>query len=240
MGMQERPRLPLLPSGQAVDLELLQSSSAAESNSYMCLGGVLWRAAPVMCDWLRCDALCGKAVLAIGDGTGACGLYAAGLGASRVVISDGDAACVALIARNVDRNRPVLPLSGTTVQRLLWGCESSELPEGPWDLVLGSDLVWGSCPEEHESLSHTLAALLSALHKPRVILAIEHGLPQAVASPALAQHAPIFNDETLEQFRSAAARHGLRLRIAPPHEGSTVLPYALAGNGLRLVRAAIE
>ena len=44
----------------------------------------VWASAPVLCEWLSGELKPGDTVLELGSGTGAVGLYAAALGASRV------------------------------------------------------------------------------------------------------------------------------------------------------------
>ena len=78
--------LPPLPSGAHV--ALLSAPADGDQRT----GGRVWHCAPVLCRWMReaAAALSGAAVLELGSGTGACGLYAAGAFASRVVLTDGD------------------------------------------------------------------------------------------------------------------------------------------------------
>ena len=209
--------VPPLPSGVSLNVCL---QPPAESASEVCLGGMIWPAAPVLCRWMtRSTAtIQGAAVLELGAGTGVCGLYAAGLGASVCLTEGGPDAprLLELMRRSVAANVEVLgEASSCMLQRLDWGCTTEELPIGPFDLVLGSDIVWGSDDENHEALCATIGAILrrDAGRRPRAILAVQHGLPIAPPGPALASHVDgALLDETIEQLCAAAARHNLRIR----------------------------
>ena len=83
-------------------------------------------------------------MLELGSGTGAVGLYAAALGASRVVLTDGGPpALLELLAANVDANRPLLPEAACLeVAQLQWGTDADRLPAGPFAWVCGSDTTY--------------------------------------------------------------------------------------------------
>jgi predicted nicotinamide N-methyase len=127
----EPTELPPLPSGERLTIHLgddrvWEPSSDADENDnaalwkkYVCnfdagyeddeeaagIGGEIWPAAVAMCDFLanHTDAVRGARVLELGCGTGACGLYAAALGASRVLLSDGGSSALCdLIEVNIE------------------------------------------------------------------------------------------------------------------------------------------
>ena len=128
---------------------------------------------------------------------GACGLYAAALGAERVLLTDGSESLLALLKANRDANTALLdantalgantaPRRGVAVTsrdrveiaRLLWGAAADPPPAGPWQLILGSDLTYAGA---HAELAATLATLLlgagegaGAPMPPRVVLSHEH------------------------------------------------------------------
>ena len=106
------------------------------------------------------------------SGTGACGLYAAGIGASRVILTDSGEEPVLnqLLARNVDANRHLLPssIAEVRVAPLRWGddaalnalCRPGGSQDGSdgFDLVLASDITYHWTP--HDDLAHTCACLM--------------------------------------------------------------------------------
>ena len=125
---------------------------------------------------------------------GACGLYAAALGAERVLLTDGSESLLALLEANRDANTALLgantaPRRGVAttsrdrveVARLMWGAAADPPPAGPWQLILGSDLTYAGA---HAELAATLATLLlhgagegdgaGAPMPPRVVLSHEH------------------------------------------------------------------
>ena len=215
--------LPELPTGQRLQLATQPFNKAG-------VGGRVWASAPVLCDWLRGQLEPGDSVLELGSGTGAVGLYAAGLGASRVVLTDGGPpALLELLAANVDANRPLLPADSglrLEVETLRWGGDAADLPDGPFSWVLASDVTYDD--ELHAPLCDSLAALLRRAGEldaaPRVVLAMEHLDPVEAAAGR-------FGDRGLEDFRAAAAACGLGLcRPGPPRWLSTRLkPPAAAG-----------
>ena len=70
-------------------------------------GAMVWHAALILAEWLGDNAnqISGTSVLELGAGTGACSIFAAGLGASRVMATDGEEGLRKLAADNFELNR---------------------------------------------------------------------------------------------------------------------------------------
>ena len=167
-------QLPLLPTGEQLPIK-----SACDDEQRNELGGVVWPCAAALCRFLASDAadVCGDNVLELGSGTGACGLYAAGLGASRVLLTDVAPSLARLQAENLEGAQHVLPADHRVdIKRFEWGTAA---PAGPWQWVLGSDLTYATGQNEvvARALATTLAELLAvreAARPPRVIMAHQH------------------------------------------------------------------
>ena len=180
-----------LPGGE----ELLLCTAPHEQAG---TGGAVWQAATALCGWLRsaADEVRGARVLELGSGTGVCGLFAASLGASHVLLTDDDRPALLDLARgNARLNAPLFPGCSVEVQPLVWG--STAPPAGPWDLVVGSDLTHRS--EGCELLCGSVRQLLSAesSSSPRVVLA----------------HQDRAVEGTREQLEAVAAGWGLEVRV---------------------------
>ena len=106
-------------------------------------GGAVWPASELLCRWMLDEGMAvqGASVLELGSGTGAVGLFAAGCGASRVLLTDGDASLCSLAAENARDNRALMPDASVTTRRYRWG-GSIEALGGPFDLALASDLTY--------------------------------------------------------------------------------------------------
>ena len=183
------------------------------------VGGEVWPAAEFLCRWLRehADDVRGSRVLELGAGTGACGIYAAALGANVVLTDGGSASLLELCGDNVAANAHLFAAGAPAeVQPLRWGEPlPASVADAPWDMVLASDVTYGH--DSHEALAQTLSALLrrplSARRPPRVLLAHEHrsrdhGLPWLKQTSLESWDA---GDEHLEAFGRAAEREGLAL-----------------------------
>ena len=200
--------VPLLPNGARLSLGTLDFDDAG-------VGGRVWSSAPVLCEWLRDNLRPGDACLELGSGTGAVGLFAAGCGASRVVVSDGGPpALLVLLADNVRANN----IRVVDVAELRWDADAV-LPDGPFDWIFASDVTYDD--DAHAPLADTLRALLVRAQRdgepaPRVIIAEEHGAP--LEAPATAG---LFLDEAFEAFRAVAAERGLECRL-PSDAGAGV------------------
>ena len=201
----EQAVLPPLPSGAQLVIEEMKAESHEEATDdseeeamwrriqqYVAtqeddddddaadIGGEVWPAATALCAWLanHTAEVQGRRVLELGAGTGACGLYAAALGASRVLLTDGgSASLLELCERNVAANAPLFA-PGTRVDTapLRWGPKSDVLAAeadggegggggGAFEWVLASDCSYGQesgC--QHESLCQALRSLLLVEH----------------------------------------------------------------------------
>jgi predicted nicotinamide N-methyase len=187
-GEAHRPRygvsasmLPSLPSGKA--LKLCTKHGGV-------LGGTVWPAASVLCSYLAENQhtldLKNSHCVELGSGTGAVGLYAAGLGAASVILTDcrpppdsamyttdgtctlppgGSDTILNLLEQNVEANEAIFP-TGTSVPRVMeldWTEDSNRVAEaGPtrngFDIVLASDVTHFSLM--HQPLASTIAQLL--------------------------------------------------------------------------------
>lgn len=146
-------------------------------------GGAVWPAAETLCQWLLEEQrlVQGASVLELGSGTGAVGIFAAGCGASHVLLTDGDESLVSLAAENAQNNRALLPDANVNSRRYRWGSTVDGLG-GPFDLCLCSDITYE--PGYHAPLIKTLSLLLEAPAEadggreqrppPRVLLAHTH------------------------------------------------------------------
>ena len=124
-------------------------------------GGFVWHAGKVLCDWLRDrEGFAGSSVLELGCGTGACGLFAAGLGASRVMLTDsGPDALLELAERNAASNAAAYPGTDVCVRRYAWGDElPAPIASGRWDWVLAADVLYSR--RAHEPFCATARELL--------------------------------------------------------------------------------
>ena len=195
--------LPLLPSGQQLALETRGMVSSCG------LGGKLWPAASVLCRHLRqhTDELLGgsSAVLELGCGLGAVGLYAAALGAHEVLLTDGgDDALLQVASANAQANRDLLR-GAVRIERFSWG--SHELPTLQPSLILGSDVTYARA--SHSALCASLHAILArgsrdaAQPAIRALLAHEH---RRILRP---DGGP--EDEALEHFHEVAVAARLQV-----------------------------
>ena len=217
--------LPPLPDGRRLSVST-GTLEACET------GGRLWTSAIALCEWLGrsdSDLLQGKAVLELGCGTGAVGLYAAAAGAHRVTLSDGGPAAVLELARcNAAANAELWSGGDVTVEvvEYSWGGEWAVC--GEFDLVVGSDLTYAA--GAHAALCSTLAEQLRQHSSGcRVVLAHEHRMAisqdapppdmsqatsgmEAVADTEAAFAAARADDEKLAHLIAAAEEAGLEVR----------------------------
>ena len=200
---------------------------ACEDDDNTGVGGELWPAAAFLCRWLRDAAaaeLSGSSVVELGAGTGACGVYAAALGASRTWLTDAFSDSLSLCEVNAAANAPLFRdrTSRVDVERLAWGdtLPASVTSAEAIDLVIGSDLTY--MHEAHAELAQTLRDLLdlggsgevASMRPPRIVLSHEHrsrdhGLPWLKTDVTLESWDA--GDPHLALFQAAAAKQGLVL-----------------------------
>lgn len=190
------------------------------------LGGAIWPAAALMCRWLASERenIAGARVIELGSGTGACGLYAAALGAKHVTLTDGGGpALLRLLEANIETNQHLFASDcRVNTHRLFWGdiedscLAAADVDETHYDYVLAADVLYGigeadaaaDAVARGAALAATMEALLlcssAAARPPRVIVAYEHRCRELRGS--LPWDA---GDEVLENFFGALARRGL-------------------------------
>jgi hypothetical protein len=127
---------------------------------------------------------------------------------------------LALMRASVEKNHAVVGACSVRVEQLDWGCDIAALPPGPFDLILGSDIVWADDDDNHAALCASVRDLLNRdlapWRRPRAVLAVQHGLPLDAAGEA-GEAATLLVDETIEQLRAAAALCGLHLLPLDEH-----------------------
>ena len=207
---EAHPPFPPLPNGELVELATQYAGGE---------GGRVWRAAGALCRWQlgSADAIRGASVLELGAGTGISGLFAAGLGASRVLFTDGAEELVPLLEKNADRNRGRhLHGPSTVIQAARWkfgeappACVASE--DG-FDLVLASDITY-SVNEDRDGLCATLQHLLTTGGARKCVIAHEHRRSDMFDVDAIVRNAPVDswdeNDVCLGTFLESADEYGL-------------------------------
>lgn len=221
-----------LPSGR--DIVIRQHQRRKEEN--VGTGGVLWEAAIVLADYVcrRCDDFLwpGKRVLELGAGTGLVAIALAIEGAE-VCATDGNPKVVEGARRNVELAGVMTGTVGLEV--FDWNSESDihrVQTAGPWDIIVGSDLVYPGNAGRHcvESNSdrppadETVLALLDTLAGPEteVILALKDRTGEVPRFIELVDdnkdrwklsHAP--RDMIMPEFRLVSALAVLHLRRLP-------------------------
>ena len=225
-----------LPSGRELELcEGLQDAADGESmeslDELFSVGGTLWPCAAALCRWMNDNSekqVQGKRILELGGGTGACGLYAAAMGAARVVLTDSTPRLIRLMENNCERNERAGNLPGLATSSLdlsfeqfTWNSEPP--PSGPWDLIIGSDCTYEFDEDAHADLAATLSALLprsGSSSAPKVVLAHQHRNRAAGAQVQRWDD----QDEPLQRFLDALGRQQLgasQLVWERPEEGGS-------------------
>ena len=206
--------LPPLPDGRQLRLAT-GPLDACET------GGRLWSSAVALSRWLlpRADQLQGTAVLELGCGTGAVGLYAAALGASKVTLTDGGPAALLSLARanaadpgNVElwSGREGATSADVSVEAFSWGSPTG--PLGRFDWILAADVTYST--SAHAALCESLAAQLRE-HSPGCRVLVAHEV-RAIEGE---------EDGKLASFLRAAGEAGLavKTRETDEHDGRTIV-----------------
>ncbi len=184
-------------------------------------GGAVWPAADILCRWMAAQQqdISGSRVLELGSGTGACGIYAAALGASRVTLTDGGGdELLELMRCNVERNRHLFGDADVAVERLVWGGGAPCGSQRDFDYVIAADALYGigeadeashDAAARGEALADTLASLLldRRARPPRVVVG------HCYRSRELSERPLPWDagDDVLAAFLGAASRRGLRV-----------------------------
>lgn len=118
-------------------------------------GLTLWRAAPILCQFLMDNAdvyVKNKNILELGAGLGLCGILAGVLQARRVYITDGDSASLKGLRENVDRNDIPEPSDRVKCRQLRWGVNLDQFSrhiasdvrgdDSRFDMIMGSDIIY--------------------------------------------------------------------------------------------------
>jgi predicted nicotinamide N-methyase len=105
----------------------------------------LWGGSEALCQYLikHPDFILGKSILEMGAGVGLCGIVAHHLGASQLLLTDGDAQVLSKLRHNVKRN--IRNDNKTTFcPQLIWGRNLDSFVQvyGQQNVILGSDRVY--------------------------------------------------------------------------------------------------
>jgi len=107
------------------------------------------------------DIVRGKRVVELGAGAGLCGLVAAALGASEVVLTE-LGGTMPLLTRNVERNSQACDGRARAVE-LRWGCDDGEGGKlADFDVIIGCELIYRLGAEVYEALVSSMDKLLTA------------------------------------------------------------------------------
>lgn len=199
--------LPPLPSGLPLTLLSVPPSALSHADQ---LNSNIAHAAPFLCSFLRGQGagIEGCRVLELGTTIGACGIFAAGLGARQVVITGPDALC-GILRSNIQKNRMVFAEGALVeVKPFEWGSEDPISSE-QFDWVIAADLLLGGSVKDCAAICRSLRGVLpnkGGACPTRAILACEHGLPTTYNAASNS-----YRDAALDNFASVAAREGLEL-----------------------------
>ncbi|GKY90519.1 hypothetical protein MPSEU_000025600 [Mayamaea pseudoterrestris] len=108
-------------------------------------GLTLWRASNILCDFMllhAADYVVNKNIIELGAGLGLCGILASHLGASSVILTDGDTDTLDNCRANVATNCNVG--MNVSCRQLVWGRRVDEFVHtlGQYDVVMGADIIY--------------------------------------------------------------------------------------------------
>jgi len=218
--------LPPLPDGRRVSLAL---GSLAECDT----GGRVWGSAAVLCQALseRASELRGQNVLELGCGTGAVGIFAAGLGAKRVMLTDGGSpVLLELAATNVHANRGLWEANGAEVRVAAhsWGEDADEDDDAltGFQWIIGSDVTYAV--HAHHALCASIATQLrKRSHGAQVLIAHQHRRDETEATDGRQQSFVCAAEATglrvteIDRVMHQGGRSFSLLRVEDTEEGST-------------------
>lgn len=137
---------------------LLHGHKAENGQTIPSTGLTLWRAAPLLCDFMQQNAslIEDQRVLELGAGLGLCGITAELLGAREVCMTDGDTDTLAQLRENVKANG----CTKITCPQLRWGHRVAEFVEhhGKFDIIIAADIIY--VEDILEPLFDTVVALM--------------------------------------------------------------------------------
>lgn len=137
---------------------VLRGYKAENGQTIPSTGLTLWRASPLLCEFLEQNVslIQTKRVLELGAGLGLCGIFAELLGASEVFMTDGDTDTLAHLRDNVKTNN----CKKVVCPQLRWGHKLSEFVEhhGKFDVLLAADIIY--VEDILEPLFDTVVALM--------------------------------------------------------------------------------
>lgn len=121
---------------------VLRGYKAENGQTIPSTGLTLWRAAPLLCDFMQQNAslIEDQRVLELGAGLGLCGIAAELLGARDVCMTDGDTNTLAQLRENVKTNG----CTKIICPQLRWGHQVAEFVErhGKFDVIIAADIIY--------------------------------------------------------------------------------------------------
>lgn len=157
----------MVPSTDESVVITLHGMKAENGQTLDSTGLTLWKASEAMCTYLvdNANIVKGKSVLELGAGLGLCGILCHCLGASRVILTDGDTNTLSQMRDNVNMNVSESKTctnksSNISCHQLLWGRNVKNFLDtfGQFDVITASDVIY--LDEVVEPLLDTVVELL--------------------------------------------------------------------------------